>query len=870
MEEGQKSSSPYLSFAQLNKTLSTKLTVAVLSPCLHRFSGRLLEEMSATPHALYQSAELLFNFDKHSLRGRSTLWLLWENERLVGSNFHLNFRQCIVDNVTVNGYPCSFVHNDPLKMVVDTKSSGETQPSYCGEEMDINYRAALEITRHGELQIQLPKKMSSSRQQLPPLPSRVQKEVFSRFENLTKFQQELLESVGSTENSRILLVVTVDYHLKAPLRSWGGWSMLVNTTSPNPAVTQCWTRHGEESLFSADGVRTWLPCVDDPSRQTVFDISITVPKYCRSSGNRNPSDRYRVLSSGLLVSSGPAGSHSNLFTYRYITPNCIPVHSLGIYIGLVKETFNTPLYLGQGQVWVGEDNNSSACYSRFDHSPALDQRAPQLPQEQMEGSSHLSEQVTHTLLGLDAAIRHVHKATQRAFTYRKCAIVFLPELDADFLSFDGFFLLNSTWLHTDSFIYLETSAHLLLLQAYLSSWFKGSLFLDSYSAEFLHFGSIGFLLNEYVEHIFGPEDARYRFLKQYNAVINFEKASCSAALAIPFPDDYFRLGEFFLKYLPTKAAVLFHIVCHRAGGHTETILRAIKNMIKTEELMKTSRSGGQMPPPELPGALGMTVPLMPGTWVTSPVTPMMSPPYSPPSTPTYFGPLSPLVHFERKRSDSITSTGESNEIPDELSLPWKMDPNDPAEAASAAIYQSKKSSSVNASEFFFPPPPPLAQQTSTSSMVEISTNLEKAIWGPDSRGGNSSMLGFLADVKEISGGVSGDLNESFIEQFVTNPGCMFLRAGVSVNSKHKRADIALHQVGFRSGVVDSARFIYKDKVPIHVVEAEVHYPSSPLSTADWWTVLRCGNTRAESTERLKSCLSICTPSLADRAAATRD
>ena len=63
---------------------------------------------------------------------------------------------------------------------------------------------------------------------------------------------------------------------------------------------------------------------------------------------------------------------------------------------------------------------------------------------------------------------------------------------------------------------------------------------------------------------------------------------------------------------------------------------------------------------------------------------------------------------------------------------------------------------------------------------------------------------------------------------MSSPGCMFLRAGVSVNSKHKRVDIALHQVGFRSGVVDSARFIYKDKVPIHVVEAEV-YPLPPLS-----------------------------------------
>lgn len=757
--------------------------------------SRAREWSPVLPHVLYQYADLILHFDKHTLRGKTTLWLLWDDDRTVGSTLHLHHRQCIVDNVTVNSVPCSYAHLDPLKMIVSTKPN---EPhSYCGEEMDINYRAALEITRLGELQIQLPSNLCSSKQSLPPLPSRVQKEIFTKIEKLSKVHQDL--ELWKTDKHPLLLTVTIDYHLKAPLGSWGGWSMILKS---NSIVTQCWTRHGGESLFCCDGIRTWLPCIDDPSKQTILDVSISVAKYTRQIRG----ERYRVMASGLMVSSNASVTHSNFMTYRFITPNCIPVSSFGIYIGLIKETFNTPLYLVQGQVWIGED-----CLPVEPN----EQSSNLFLQDKME-ASHLSEQVTHTLLGLDAAVRHVHKGLQRSYPYKKCSIIFVPELDVDFLSFDAFFLICSDQLHSDSFIYLETSSHLLLLNAYLSSWFKGALFIENYSAEFLHFGSIGFLIDEYVEHIFGLDEGRYRFWKQYNAVIEYEKASCSASLTIPFPEDYFRLGEFYLKYLHVKSTVIFHIICNRAGGHPEILQKAIKNMVKSDELQKASKGhAGNMPPPETPANAGFTVPLTSGHWSTSPLSPRMSPPYSPyspPGTPTYSVPSSPHVAFERKRSDSITSSGEP-EPHDDVSLSWKMDPNDPAEAASTALYQPRAPSLVR--ETSFPPPHPLVSLSSSSSALEMFS--EKPIWSSN----YSTVLGFLADVKEICGALSSELNETFIEQFISNPGCMFLRAGVSVNSKHKKVDVALHQVGFRSGVVDSARFVYKDKVPIHVVEAEV-------------------------------------------------
>lgn len=680
--------------------------------------------------------------------------------------------------------------------------------------MDINYRAALEVTRHGELQIQLPENLTSSRQPFPPLPNRAQKEISARFEKLQKVQHDIVGNISG--KNRLLLVVNIEYHLKGPLRNWGGWSMnLQNCSHPTKKdatlVTQCWTRHGgDPSLFSADGVRTWLPCIDDPSRQSIFDLSITIPTYCKSisDSERGRSEKYRVMCSGILVSSAPSVSHSNMTTYRFITPHRIPAYSLGVYIGVVKETFTTPLYQVQGHVWIAKYR-----------APCPSDDVLFLQSTEPIEDSHLSERVVHTLLGLDGAVRHVHKAIQRVFPYSRCTIIFVPELDSDFLSFDGFFLINSNWLLMESFIYLETPAHLLILQAYLSSWFKGALLMESFSAEFLLFGAIGFLIDEYVEHVFGAEESRYRFLKQYNSVIDYEKASASTPLALPFPEEYSRFSEFHLKYLQYKSTVIFHIICHRAGGHMEIILKAVKNIIKTREIQKGSRQSGEGPPPT-PSHDGFMVPLMPGTpWYSPPSTPMFSvtsPPPSYPGTPIYAMPLSPHHGLERKRSDSISSTGEG-EIPEEVSLTWKLDPTDPLEMAASSFYQ-RKDSLVEA----FPPPPPVATHALSSNLdLPSSLILEEALWGTDFRGGNSSAILFLADVKDISGGVATDLNDSFIDQFITHHGCMFLRAGVSVSTKHKKVDIALHQVGFRSGIVDSARFSYKDKVPIHVVEAEV-------------------------------------------------
>ena len=46
----------------------------------------------------------------------------------------------------------------------------------------------------------------------------------------------------------------------------------------------------------------------------------------------------------------------------------------------------------------------------------------------------------------------------------RCTVVFVPDLECDFLAYDGFVLLSAAWLHDDSAVFLEMPAHLLLLR----------------------------------------------------------------------------------------------------------------------------------------------------------------------------------------------------------------------------------------------------------------------------------------------------------------------------------------------------------------------------------------------------------------------
>ena len=793
------------------------------------------------PHIVYQSADIQLDFNRRSLVGTTSLLAYFDENIEMPHYLFLNCRQCKVDKVTINGVKCSFVHNDAL-MQLSTACGDANGPTYNGEELDLSFRAALEVSRKGELQIDIPEHLVPSSFVPLQLPKRAPREVVSRFEKLSKIQHDLQQS----EKDAVTLVVTIQYHIADPLDSWAGWSFGrfscnddgihrgSRTNHRKSVISYAVTRHSSNvSLYDVDGVRTWLPCIDDPGRSCIFDISVTVPSYCEvsdpplaSSTARHSSGsdtqgparlKYRVACSGILVAANAVsavatGQDEERTTFRFVTPHRTPACAIGIFVGVVKDTFVVPLYQAQGHIWIADDGDIAT--SQEDSVKVNDKSNPSSDAVVASGSN-LAARVKHTFLGFDAAVRHAHKTISRKYAYPRCTIVCIPDLECNYLSFDSFFCIDYKWLYSHSAIYMEGPCHLLLLQAYLYSWMKSALLLNSYSSEFLLHGAVGFMVNEYVEYLFGQEEARYRFYKQLQNVISYEKTSNSFPLSCPFPEDYLRCGDLFGQYLLHKSVVIFHILSHRLGGNVDVLLKAIRNIVKTKEIIKHVAGPGQTS-----GQVSMAPPLFPPT---TPYVGHMTPMWSPTvvTTPYVASPLwtglgntsvsrgedghsrdmNVSTGLVRKRSDSIVSVGSDH---GDISLSWKMDPSElksstlTAAAASASASPADSNTSKLGDESLADsllPPPALVRQASTASSVggNPSSSFEEIVWGTDYNGGGASGVSFLADIRDMSGGAGADLNEIFLDQWVNTPGCMFLRAGVHVDTRNKKVDIALHQ-----------------------------------------------------------------------------
>lgn len=89
----------------------------------------------------------------------------------------------------MNGAECDFVHNDPLKQL---SYDSTTRSKFLGEEVDVNYRAALEISRTGELSLRVPEELPSVIAKPRPLPRGVPSDVSIRYDKLLKVRSMLL------------------------------------------------------------------------------------------------------------------------------------------------------------------------------------------------------------------------------------------------------------------------------------------------------------------------------------------------------------------------------------------------------------------------------------------------------------------------------------------------------------------------------------------------------------------------------------------------------------------------------------------------------------------------------------------------------
>lgn len=138
------------------------------------------------------------------------IWVGFRESVHPGSKIHLNCRQCVIDKVSniilcfvasflteeqicVNDVETTFVLADGLEQLDPPKS--EISPcKYSSASLDCQYRAALEISRRGELQIKIPDAVAAlSKETCNPfaLPSKCRADVYSRYKKLVTMFQNL-------------------------------------------------------------------------------------------------------------------------------------------------------------------------------------------------------------------------------------------------------------------------------------------------------------------------------------------------------------------------------------------------------------------------------------------------------------------------------------------------------------------------------------------------------------------------------------------------------------------------------------------------------------------------------------------------------
>ena len=112
----------------------------------------------------------------------------------------------------------------------------------------------------------------------------------------------------------------------------------------------------------------------------------------------------------------------------------------------------------------------------------------------------------------------------------------------------------------------KTPAHLAQLQAYGYSWLLGALPLDSADVECLLHGMVGFLIQVYIDHLFGSGEATCRLQKMADTVLQMDKAGRGGALSQQYPMSYACMNLEWRTFVRAKRNVLFCILETRMGG----------------------------------------------------------------------------------------------------------------------------------------------------------------------------------------------------------------------------------------------------------------------------------------------------------------
>lgn len=392
------------------------------------------------------------------------------------------------------------------------------------------------------------------------------------------------------------------------------------------------------TLRDLDGVRCWLPCIDALDQRLVFDVRIKAPRTWRIACCGKKISTY-LLPIYKPTSTETAAAESVVLDERkkisrFFTPYRIPAVNVGFFMGRV-EMHKMPLYRLRSRIWVATGLQDALCVSdasaasgavivgaKRDRSSVGDTSQGETDEE-MNGHRKATrgddrkftfdagfgaycasaerkseaarasgtlpkepehrrlyyDDVHHSVLGLDMATRMLHKFCGHRYDYDEFTVVFVADLGHDFASFDGLTLIDARFLHSSNQIHMETPANLMILRAYLYSWFKSALHISSYEAEFIIHGVVEYLLNYYCE-IFGEDDAKYRFQKRYDTVVALEKQGRGFPLSNFFPETYEVFDVYFAQYLTSKSAVLLQLMEHRIGGK-DPMRIALKQLIRS-------------------------------------------------------------------------------------------------------------------------------------------------------------------------------------------------------------------------------------------------------------------------------------------------
>ncbi len=782
----------------------------------------------------------------------------------------------------MNNIPASYRRRDGLKTLSQSKKK-----TYSGQELDLNYRGALEIAREGELEITVPS-LEQSKTVLPkPIPKSSPRDVIDRFDKLLRAHHSLAVDEKSVDNSlydmpsepatiesersMYLLQVKIKYalvmtnqHCEALVfRRPPPLVKLMQSKRPDgkdkdstPTVCAYTGDFSANSVRNVDGIRCWLPTLDRLDQRFVFDITISLLK------------SFHVVCVGKRLSvskSSRSGRNSVRKLHRFFTPNRIPVSQLGFFIGKV-ETYKMPLYKVKARIWVATGladylSRVGESQDRSEHSnnepsssslhPAVVGAEPVLKkrtgsdldsfkedssskkvtkvnrhgdiaserqnksslQSAVPGYARLArrlygDMVHHTFLGLNLALRLLHKFTGHKYDYDEFTYIFVQDLGRDFLAFDSFALIDLKFLHAGDKIYMETPAHLTLIEAYLQAWLRSAIPVAAFEFEFLLQGTIGYLVNFYVEEVYGDDEGQYYYQKRLDTVLGVEKQGRAQALVGFYPERYETFTLVHSEYLAAKAAVLFHLIEQAVGGK-DPMRVALKHIIKSPLLFTQS---------VFKGLSEQDLAVMSSTSSPNQLpsdSPQMSLSRSDSGGETPQTSFTPYAGYQSPYSYTGMTGNMSPYLPYGIGRPMYQGAMTPYTVAGMTPAHDQSHGQVQRQGLGSLSPPRLQRQASVGSDIDGEKDL--ALMATDCLTPES----FLVIIRHASE-ASTEIDDSLLERYVYSAGALFLRVHVGVSerieNKPRTITVNTDQVGYKTGGLLGKRYCKQGEISMLMVE----------------------------------------------------